>query len=78
MKKLLLSVLLMGIVVFNCGYLMKESIEFGESQDAMVSMMQIGIRTDSRNTITGSVYGKEYAVTYYVNGNVIEREFSWK
>ena len=77
MKKLLLCVLLMGAVVFNCGYLMKESIEFGESQDAMVSMMQMGIGADSRNTITGSVYGKKYAVTYYVNGNVIEREFSW-
>ena len=46
MKKLLLSVLLMGAVVFNCGYLMKESIEFGESQDAMVSMMQMGIGAD--------------------------------
>ena len=78
LTKVLLTVAALSIVVLNGCYISNKVNDFKKDQKTMVSIMKTGIGAESKNTISGSIYGQHYTATYYVDGNNICREFNWK
>ena len=77
LAKVLLTVVALSIIVLNGCYIGNKVAGFQKSEKTMVSIMKMGIGVESENTISGSVYGKDYVATYHVDGNQIIRELNW-
>lgn len=80
MKKLtkILLTMIMITVIVNVFYIGKEFGKFKESENYLISIMEMGIGTEAEHSISSSIYGKDYIVTYNVANDNLVREFRWK
>lgn len=76
LTKVLLAVAVVGVIL-NVGYVGNKVSAFKEDQKVLVSIMKLGMGAESKNTISGSIYGKHYTATYHVDGNNICRSIDW-
>ena len=77
LTKILLTMVAIAVVA-NVFYIGKEFGNFKENENFIIGIMETGMGTESENSISGSIYGHDYVVTYHVENNNLVREFNWK
>jgi hypothetical protein len=75
--KNIITILMVVAILLNGCYIAKKVYDYANGEKFMVSMMENGIGTETTNSFSDSIYGREYIVTYYMVDDEIEHEVSW-